>query len=41
MGEIKIVVPGKTRGYSYPVCKNTYHQAGPDFFLILFVVRLQ
>ena len=23
MGEIRIVVPGKTRGYPYPVCKNT------------------
>ena len=23
MGEIRIVGPGKTRGYPYPVCKNT------------------
>ena len=22
MGEIRIVGPGKTRGYPYPVCKN-------------------
>ena len=22
MGEIRIVSPGKTRGYPYPVCKN-------------------
>ena len=22
MGEIRIVCPGKTRGYPYPVCKN-------------------
>ena len=22
MGEIRIVVPGKTRGYPYPVCKK-------------------
>ena len=24
MGEIKIVGPGKTRGYPYTVCKNIY-----------------
>ena len=23
MGEIKIVGPGKTRGYPYPACKNS------------------
>ena len=23
MGEIRIVGPGKTRGYPYPVCKKT------------------
>ena len=23
MGEIRIVSPGKTRGYPYPVCKKT------------------
>ena len=23
MGEIRIVGPGKTRGYPYPVCKNS------------------
>ena len=22
MGEIRIVIPGKTRGYPYPVCKK-------------------
>ena len=24
MGEIRIVGPGKTRGYPYPVCKKKY-----------------
>ena len=27
MGEIRIVGPGKTRGYPYPVCKNIF--SGP------------
>ena len=26
MGEIRIVGPGKTRGYPYPVCKNSQSQ---------------
>ena len=25
MGEIRIVGPGKTRGYPYPVCKKTLY----------------
>ena len=24
MGEIRIVIPGKTRGYPYPVCKKEF-----------------
>ena len=24
MGEIRIVAPGKTRGYPYPVCKKIF-----------------
>ena len=27
MGEIRIVGPGKTRGYPYPVCKKTVHHS--------------
>ena len=27
MGEIRIVGPGKTRGYPYPVCKKRYFQS--------------
>ena len=26
MGEIRIVSPGKTRGYPYPVCKKNISQ---------------
>ena len=25
MGEIRIVSPGKTRGYPYPVCKKIFY----------------
>ena len=35
MGEIRIVGPGKTRGYPYPVCKKNsvagFCQFGVDF----------
>ena len=29
MGEIRIVGPGKTRGYPYPVCKKRIIIVGP------------
>ena len=33
MGEIRIVGPGKTRGYPYPVCKIYFSVPAPDFHL--------
>ena len=32
MGEIRIVGPGKTRGYPYPVCKKNIIKARFYFF---------
>ena len=31
MGEIRIVGPGKTRGYPYPVCKKIYFQSPKSY----------
>ena len=33
MGEIRIVGPGKTRGYPYPVCKKLTFLAGSKYLL--------
>ena len=39
MGEIRIVGPGKTRGYPYSVCKNIKHlQANHSFIRKLLMV---
>ena len=39
MGEIRIVGPGKTRGYPYPVCKNiTIHHECPCRIISIFPV---
>ena len=35
MGEIRIVGPGKTRGYPYPVCKKRISQASYQIILVL------
>ena len=32
MGEIRIVGPGKTRGYPYPVCKKKGVEMCPNIF---------
>ena len=40
MGEIRIVSPGKTRGYPYPVCKKTIFRkeaAGGSFRVGAFI----
>ena len=36
MGEIRIVGPGKTRGYPYPVCKNLFVMASSCTRILLF-----
>ena len=43
MGEIRIVGPGKTRGYPYPICKNMFSGSfrvvlDIEFMLVLGVV---
>ena len=38
MGEIRIVGPGKTRGYPYPVCKKTL-SVSPAVNGYLFEIR--
>ena len=43
MGEIRIVGPGETRGYPYPVCKNRFSQPDQDgqfFTKIIFAIFL-
>ena len=32
MGEIRIVGPGKTRGYPYPICKKNQYNSKADKF---------
>ena len=39
MGEIRIVGPGKTRGYPYPVCKKFISRF--SIFLLSSYVRMQ
>ena len=39
MGEIRIVGPGKTRGYPYPVCKKIYVE--PPHGLTIYQVSAQ
>ena len=39
MGEIRIVGPGKTRGYPYPVCKNK--RSDSKVKLCLFAVTFE
>ena len=42
MGEIRIVGPGKTRGYPYPVCKKTvYHSRVESEISVLYGVNSQ
>ena len=40
MGEIRIVGPGKTRGYPYPVCKKMQYTSyvGVSFFFFFFII---
>ena len=33
MGEIRIVGPGKTRGYPYPVCKKLFYR---NLYVLLY-----
>ena len=39
MGEIRIVGPGKTRGYPYPVCKKRIVGPGRNAYIVIRYAR--